>query len=78
MCFLVDVGDSLACPLMVRGRNSYLKLVLWTTQLSSLLKVVFKRGMNFLADTFGLSFYPHLRICLLIFRERETSICCLP
>lgn len=44
MCFLVDVGDALACPLMVRGRNVYLKLVLWTTQLSSLLKVVFKEG----------------------------------
>lgn len=41
MCFLVDVGDWLACPLMVKGRSIYLKLVLWKTQLSSLLKVVF-------------------------------------
>lgn len=42
MCFLVDVGDSLACRLMVRGRNN-LKLFLWKIQLSSLFKVLFFR-----------------------------------
>lgn len=62
MCFLVDVGDSLPCHLMVRGRDNCLKFVVWKIQLSFLFKVVFKdratfkRGMNFLTDTLGYFF----------------------